>query len=338
MSQPSSPSPALFLTTVNAYQRTAAIKAAIELEIFTAIGAGIETAPTLAQKCQASERGIRILCDYLTIIGFLTKQAEGYKLTPDSATFLDKQSLAYIGGTVEFTLSPMITESFSNLTKAVQKGGTVISSQGTLEAEYPVWVNFARGMSKSMAMPAQLIAQLVNGDSHTPIKVLDISASHGLFGIAFAQRNPNANIFAVDWAPVLEVAKENAKALNVEERFHTIPGSAFDVDFGTNYDIVLLPNFLHHFDIATCENLLKKVKTALAPNGKVVTFEFIPNEDRVTPPEAAVFSLTMLATTPSGDAYTFAEYQSMFNNAGFTRSELHSLPPSPQQVVISYLQ
>ncbi|MBW4599932.1 MAG: hypothetical protein KME29_10050 [Calothrix sp. FI2-JRJ7] len=69
MSQPSSPSPALFLTTVNAYQRTAAIKAAIELEIFTAIGAGIETAPTLAQKCQASERGIRILCDYLTIIG-----------------------------------------------------------------------------------------------------------------------------------------------------------------------------------------------------------------------------------------------------------------------------
>lgn len=83
MSQESSPSPALFLATVNAYQRTAAIKAAIELEIFTAIGAGIETAPTLAQKCQASERGIRILCDYLTIIGFLTKQAEGYKLTPD---------------------------------------------------------------------------------------------------------------------------------------------------------------------------------------------------------------------------------------------------------------
>lgn len=40
----SQPSPALFLTTVNAYQRTAAIKAAIELEIFTAIGSGIKTA------------------------------------------------------------------------------------------------------------------------------------------------------------------------------------------------------------------------------------------------------------------------------------------------------
>jgi 2-polyprenyl-3-methyl-5-hydroxy-6-metoxy-1,4-benzoquinol methylase len=333
----SQPSPVLFFTTVNAYQHTAAIKTAIELEIFTTIGSGIETAPIIAQKCQANERGIRILCDYLTVLGFLIKQDESYKLTPDSAMFLDKQSPNYIAGTLEFMLSPIMTDSFNNLTASVRRGGTAVS-QGTLEAEYPGWVNFARGMSTSMAMPAKAIAQLVNGEEVAPIKVLDISASHGLFGIAFAQRNPNANIFAVDWAPVLEVAKENATALNVRERFHTIAGSAFDVDFGSDYDIVLLPNFLHLFDIATCENLLKKINTALAPNGKVVTFEFILNEDRISPPDAAVFSLTMLAITPSGEAYTFAEYQSMFHNAGFSRSELHSLPSSPRQVLISYLQ
>ncbi|WP_456341456.1 methyltransferase family protein [Tolypothrix bouteillei] len=73
--QSRTPSPALFLSTVNAYQRTAAIKAAIELDVFTAIGSGVEEATSLAQKCQTSERGMRILCDYLAIAGFLIKGA-----------------------------------------------------------------------------------------------------------------------------------------------------------------------------------------------------------------------------------------------------------------------
>ncbi|MBO3462263.1 methyltransferase domain-containing protein [Aetokthonos hydrillicola Thurmond2011] len=329
------PSPALFLNTVNAYQRTRAISAAIELEIFTTIGEGIESVQSLAQKCQTSERGMRILCDYLVILGFLVKEAQSYGLTPDSAMFLDRRSKAYMGDSVEFLLSPFITNAFDDLATAVRQGGTVISSQGTLSPENPVWVKFAKAMSPMMAMPAKLIADMVNGDSQEHIKVLDISASHGLFGIAFAQRNPNAEICGVDWAPVLEVAKQNAQEQGVGDRYHTIAGSAFDVDYGHDYDVVLLPNFLHHFDVETCEKLLRKIHNSLSVVGRVVVFEFIPNSDRITPPSAAAFALTMLATTPSGDAYTFAEYESMFNNAGFSHCQLHSLPPTDHQLIIA---
>jgi hypothetical protein len=93
---------------------------------------------------------------------------------------------------------------------------------------------------------------------------------------------------------------------------------------------------LHHFDQPTCEKLLKKVHTALAPGGRTVTFDFVPNEDRVSPPVAASFSLMMLGTTPSGDAYTYSEFERMFRNAGFSANELHPLPPTFQQVVISH--
>jgi 2-polyprenyl-3-methyl-5-hydroxy-6-metoxy-1,4-benzoquinol methylase len=329
------PSPELFLSTVNAYQRTKAISTAIELGIFTAISEGIESAESLAQKCQTSERGMRILCDYLVIIGFLTKEIENYKLTPDSAIFLDRRSKSYIGDTTEFLLSPLIADSFNNLTAAVRQGGTVISSEGTLSPENPVWVKFAKAMAPLMAMPAQLIAATVDRDSQQRIKVLDISASHGWFGIAFARHNPNAEIYGVDWAPVLEVAKQNAQEQGVGDRYHTIPSSAFDVDYGNNYDIVLLPNFLHHFDVHTCEKLLKKIRNSLTIVGRVVVFDFIPNPDRVTPANAASFALTMLATTPSGDAYTFAEYESMFNNAGFSHCQLHSLTPTEHQIIIA---
>jgi 2-polyprenyl-3-methyl-5-hydroxy-6-metoxy-1,4-benzoquinol methylase len=167
------------------------------------------------------------------------------------------------------------------------------------------------------------------------ITVLDISAGHGLYGIAFARHNPNAKIVGLDWANVLEVAKENAAKAGVTKRYSTIPGSAFDVDLGSGYDIVLIPNFLHHFDPATNEKLLRKVHAALAPAGFAVTPDFIPNEDRISPPRDAMFSMQMLST-PAGDAYTFSELEKMFHNAGFARSEMRELSPFPQRLVVSY--
>ena len=205
---------------------------------------------------------------------------------------------------------------------------------GTIGPENPVWVKFARAMGPMMAMPSQLIPNLVDPQANQKLKILDIAAGHGLFGIGFAKNNPQVEIVALDWAAVLAVAKENARLAGVD-RYSTIEGSAFDVDFGSGYDLVLLTNFLHHFDPPTCETLLRKVRTALVDGGRAVTLEFVPNDDRVTPPDAAAFSMMMLCSTPAGDAYTFAELERMFNNAGFSHSTIYPLPPTIQQVVVS---
>jgi 2-polyprenyl-3-methyl-5-hydroxy-6-metoxy-1,4-benzoquinol methylase len=270
------------------------------------------------------------------VIGFLTKDENGYGLTLDSATFLNRNSPAYLGGAVRFISSDELTDNFKDIAAIVRKGGTVASEEGTTSTENPIWVDFARGMAPLMAFPAELLAKLIRADNGEKCKVLDIAAGHGLFGITIARLNPKAEIVAVDWPMVLEVAQENAKAAGVADRYSRIAGSAFDVDYGSGYDIVLLTNFLHHFDKPTNEKLLKKVHAALAPGGRAVTFEFVPNEDRVSPPVAATFSMMMLGTTPSGDAYTFSEFDQMFRNAGFSSNEVHPLPPTFQQVVISH--
>jgi ubiquinone/menaquinone biosynthesis C-methylase UbiE len=337
MSSPSAqqPSPQLFFQTINAYQRTEALKAAIELETFTAIGEGNATSEEIAKRCRASERGTRILCDFLCIMGFLNKTGDRYSLTPDSAMFLDKRSPAYLGSAIEFISSAALMEGFKNFADVVRKGGTLMTDGGTIAPENPIWVKFARGMAPMMSLPAQLTAKLVDPTADRKLKILDIAAGHGLYGIAFAKNNPQANVVALDWANVLEVAKENAQAAGVADRFSTIAGSAFDVDYGSGYDLVLLTNFLHHFDAPTNEALLRKVHAALAEGGRAVTLEFVPNEDRISPPDAAAFSVMMLGGTPAGDAYTFLELERMFANAGFAGSELYQLPPSIQQVVIS---
>lgn len=328
-------SPELIFNTLNAYQRTEALRGAIDLGLFTEIAKGVTTADALAKRLDASERGVRILCDYLVVVGFLTKADRSYGLTPDTALFLDKSSPAYIGVATRFLLAPELTDSFRDIAGAVRKGGTLMAEDGSVTAENPLWIEFARGMAPLIAPSAQFIAELV-GSPRGPIKVLDIAAGHGLFGIHVAQKNPEAEIFAVDWPAVLEVATENAQAAGVGDRHHLKPGSAFDVDYGTDYDLVLLTNFFHHFDVPTCTELARKVHGALKPGGRAMTLEFVPNDDRISPPEAAMFPLTMLCSTPRGDAYTFAQYKQMFEEAGFSKHEIHPAPGMTEAVIIAH--
>src|SRR5436190_10648794 len=114
MNNDHAPSPALFFETINAYQRSAALKAALELDLFTLIADGAVTATELADRCDASVRGVRILADHLTILGFLVKAGDRYSLTPDSAAFLNRNSPAYAGGAAEFLLAPELTRQFDH--------------------------------------------------------------------------------------------------------------------------------------------------------------------------------------------------------------------------------
>src|SRR5207247_1296378 len=159
--------PSAVFQALAAYQETEALRAAIEIDLFTALGAGAATAKEIAARCNASERGVRILADYLVVNGFLGKDGRRYALAP----------------------------------------------------------------------VAELLASLLDAAAGRPWKVLDIAAGHGLFGITLARYNPKAEIVAVDWKNVLAVAEENARAAGIADRFQTLPGSAFEVDYGSGYDL-----------------------------------------------------------------------------------------------------
>jgi SAM-dependent methyltransferase len=327
------PTPERIFATLTAYQQSEALKAAIELDVFTKIAEGASHAAAVAKAIGASERGARILCDYMTIFGFLTKENGRYGLPPESAVFLDRRSPAYLGAMATFLLSPNNREGFGTIAEAVRKGGSVTEHGDNTKPHDPRWVEFARSMAGLAIPSAEFIATLTGAAESRAVKVLDIAAGHGMFGITVARRNPEARIVALDWPAVLEVAEENAKKFGVAERIRKLQGSAFETEFGNDYDYVLLTNILHHFDPAGCERLLRKVHAALKPGGKALVLEFVPNEDRVTPQIPAAFSLVMLANTDVGDAYTFAEYEKMGRNAGFATVTLHQVPDMPQHVV-----
>ena len=226
----SQPTPMLLFETLRGYQHGFALKTAVELDLFTTIARTSGTVAEIAGSCAASERGIRILCDHLAVLGFLEKSNSAYRLTPASATFLDSRSPAYMGKAASFLMHPRQWQNFERLTESVRTGQS--AGGDALEAEDPIWLDFARGMAPLMFPPAQAIAQYLRPHlaATTTAKILDIAASHGAFGIAIAQQYAKAQIYALDWANVLQVAEENARKAGVADRHHLIPGSAFDAE------------------------------------------------------------------------------------------------------------
>ena len=326
--------PGLVFEMLQAHQRTSALKAAIDLDIFRAIGEGPGDVASIARKCASSERGIRILCDFLTINGVIEKENGSYRHSPTSAAFLDPRSPASLASIATFLNNPAMLEPYGRLADIVRTGRTVLPGEGSVSPDNPVWVEFAETMAPMMGPLAGPLAAIALAGQTGPMRVLDIAAGHGLFGIAVAKQNPEARVTGQDWAAVLGVAMKNAQKAGVRDRYELLPGSAFDVDFGGPYDAVLLTNFLHHFDKPTNVGLLKKVHAALKPGGRAATLDFVPDEGRVSPPQPASFALTMLASTPSGDAYTLSELTAMYQEAGFKDISGHPIPMSPHTVVL----
>jgi ubiquinone/menaquinone biosynthesis C-methylase UbiE len=316
-----------------AFHRTAALIAAVKLDVFTLIGAGVSSTDALSAKTGASPRGLRVLCDFLTVIGLLAKDGETYSLAPPGRRYLDRTSPAWIGSSVDFFSAPeMLRLVLDDPVAYVTRGGS--EGLGSMAPNHPIWVRFAEAMTPIASVTAKRAAAYLSSRADRPARILDIAAGHGLYGIELAKAMPDAQVTAVDWPEVLALARRNAEAAGVADRYRLVEGSAFDVDFGRGFDLVMLANFLHHFGAEGCGVMLRKVRACLAPKGRACIVDFVPNEDRVSPPMEATFAFWMLATTPQGDAHTLGDYSAMGKDAGYSGAVAHRLRPTPETLVL----
>ena len=316
-----------------AYQKTAALAAAIKLEVVTMIGGGAATSHALAEKTAASNRGMRILCDFLTVMGLLTKQDGAYSVTDAGRRYLDPSSPAWMGASIDFYAAPEILRLvLDDPVSYVRQGGS--AGLAHLAPDHPVWLRFAKAMGPIARLAAKRAAVYLAVQPASPATVLDVAAGHGFYGIELAKAFPETVVTAVDWPGVLELASANARDAGVGKRFGVVAGNAFEVDWGGEFDLIILANFLHHLSPDACATILRKVKSSLSPLGRACAVDFVADHDRARTPTDATFAFLMLATTPGGDAYTLSDYDDIAKAAGFLRATARPLRPTPQSLIM----
>lgn len=294
---------------------------AVQLDLFTHLDSGCLTVESLSEATRASARGLKRLLDALTGLSFLIKEGAEYHLAPSSRAYLVKGKPFYLGGLVEHGMD--LLRRWERLEEAVRSGSPIMAldqeEKGKdyfpklVEAIFPLSYDRANEAAKALAI----------GSKHTGLRILDVAAGSAAWSIPMAERDSEAQITALDFPEVLVVAKERTLQHGVAHQFSYLAGNLRELDFGEGfYDLVILGNICHSEGAEHTRTLFRKTFRSLVNEGRALIAEPLPNDLRSAPPFPLIFGLNMLLHTLEGDVFTFAEYKSWLEEAGFAEVDI----------------
>jgi ubiquinone/menaquinone biosynthesis C-methylase UbiE len=313
-----------------AYAPPLIISAGVSNQVFDSLEDGAKTPEQVAEKTGASARALRILMNALAGLNLLKKDRQGkYSLTPESAAFLLSKNPGTHAGFFG-TIAPQIISRWLRLSDIVREGRPVVAvNQETEGTEF--FSQLVENIIPLSYPPAQKLADhLKVAKTKNDIRVLDLAAGSGIWGIALAQKSPGLRVTAVDWAGMIPTTKRITQKFGVGDRFNYVEGDILEANFGSGYDIATLGHILHSEGEDRSRQLLAKTFRALKSGGTIAIAEWLVNDDRTKPLPSLMFAVQMLVNTEKGDTFSFNEIKNWLEKAGFKKVRKVEAPgPSP---------
>lgn len=303
--------------SIRAYQESRVILTAVELDLFTAAGDGA-TAAAVATRMRTDPRATEMLMNALVALGLLSKEHGQFRNTPVSARYFTAGSPDDARAATMHTVN--LWRRWSTLTECVRAGSAVAPRDAAGAAEWTE--SFIAAMHRNAGERAPEVVRAVGAAGVR--RMLDVGGGSGAYSIAFAQASPELHAEILDRPEVLEIARRHIERAGMGARIATRPGDLKSDDFGQDYDLLLLSAICHMLGPDENLDLLRRSLRALAPGGRVVIQDFILNEDKTSPKNAALFSLNMLVGTQNGASYSEREYADWLRRAGFR--EIRRIP------------
>ena len=314
----------------SAYAPPLIIGAAVNNKVFDTVQNGPKTVEQVRKETGASQRGLRAIMDALVGLELLKKDRQSrYSLTPESEAFLISDKPGALTGFFGSIL-PLLISRWLRLTDIVRGGRPAAAvNQETEGTEF-----FSQLVETIIPMSyagAQKFAEHFKAaKAKNEMRVIDLAAGSGVWGIALAQKSPRVRVTAVDWAGMIPTTKRITEKFGVRDRFDFIEGDLLEANFGSGYDVATLGHILHSEGEERSRQLLKKAFRALKSGGTIAIAEWLVNDDRTKPLSSLMFSVQMLVNTEIGDTFSFNEIKRWLEDAGFKKvRKLEAPGPSP---------
>ncbi|MGH7181365.1 MAG: methyltransferase [Nitrospiraceae bacterium] len=298
---------------ITAYRLPRILIAALELNLFTAIGTGAWTVPDLARKVKVSERGLAILCRNLAMAGLLKKSGETYRNSRLGATALNAQHPVYRGDYLRLIISHWAD--WGRLLESV-KSGLPLDHGEPDEPDYRrrfTWAMHHRTLETAPKIAAEI-------DLRGARTLLDLGGGPGTYAMAFLAKNPTLQATVCDRPAALDVAKEIAATHKAAVRLSYLPLDVMGEYIPGTYDVIWYSNVLHIYGPKDNQALFRRALAALNPGGRLLIQDaFLHDQDGLFPEEASLFAVSMLLFTENGNTYSAAETKTWLADAGFER-------------------
>jgi Dimerisation domain/Methyltransferase domain len=241
-----------------AYAPPLIIGAAATNKVFDTLESGAKTLQQVAKETGASERGLRAVMNALVGLELLKKDGQGrYSLTPESENFLLSGKPGTLAGFFAMA-STHIVPDWLRLNEAVKTGAPPIAVNR--ETQGPQFFSVLVENIIPMSYPAAVALGRALGlkKKRERVRVLDIAAGSGIWGIALAQQSPRVHVTAQDWPEMIPTTKRITNKFGAADRCSFIEGDVLEADFGKDYDISTLGHILHTEGEERSRKLLKK--------------------------------------------------------------------------------
>jgi SAM-dependent methyltransferase len=329
MTTPNPNSPDRIMQFAWAFAPPLTIEVATRHRVFDFLDTTSHSAEEVAEYASGSTRGWRAVLNCLVGLGLLAKESSRYRTTPESSTYLVAAKSSYLGGFFKH-ISKQLVPSWLSLEEIVQTGRPASRVNDRAGGE-EFFAEFVNDLFPLAYPAASILGQHLNlKEATSQVRVLDVAAGSGVWGIALAQQSEEVRVSAVDWPLVLEVTRQMTVRFGLTSQFEFLAGDLLEVEFPESCDVATLGQILHSEGERRSQKLLKKVSDALKPGGTIAIAEFTPNADRTGPPLSLIFAINMLVNTDEGDTYPFEQVARWLEEAGFINArELPSPGPAP---------
>jgi SAM-dependent methyltransferase len=311
-----------FLALSRGFMHSRVFLTAIELGIFRTIGLDRLSAQDLADRVGAEPRALELVLNALVAMSLLEKTDGCFSNIP----FCAEEIANHDGESFEaFRHAAYLWERWSDLTRIVFQNPRTAPKTNLDRSGALTMRQYAEGS-------AHALAQTIGGpDVH---RLLDIGGGPGTFSIALAKHFAQLHAVVFDANPqALDIAGKEVAASGLGERVKIRRGNFLDEDLGYGYDCVLLSSVICLLGEAENCRLLRRVRDALLPGGKIVIRDAILDPSGTSPPQFAFFSINMLVTTDKGKCYTHPEVCRWLEKAGFAR--IRRLPLQDARLIMA---